>query len=1130
MIHPPIPRIGGRLLAIVAAVSLAAGVSTAERAGAQPIAPAAANDATRNASTRDDDLSPRLAAIADSTLTSANRPLDGTAGATPLTAADAGRLQTDGRGRLVVDVTLSGSSDAALASLEQVGAELIATDGGPVLATVAVPARSLRALAALPAIAYVAEVPEPIRADRLVTTGLAPSAPVDPTCAARTVSESDTQLRAADLRTASGADGSGVVIGVVSDSYDNLGDAGTDIADGELPGVDNPCGRVTPLTVQSELANGGSDEGRAMLQLVHDLAPGAELAFATGAAGEVAMAEQIRQLGIAGADIVTDDIGYLSEPMFQDGLIAQAIEENRTERDILHFSSAGNANAIIDGKNVTSYEAPAFRPTACPAAVPAYSPTCHDADGSGGTDSGAGLTLEAGGSIILALGWSEPMYGVTTDLDLYLVDTSTGLIADRSELNNAETKRATEYLFYENTTGGTRTFDVVIGRYGAGLDPTGTPRLRTVLVRSSGLIAVEYDESSDGNTVGPTIYGHAAESTAMSVAAIEYDTTSEPEPFSSRGPAAQCWQQVDGTTPQPPITPCDSSTIDITATDGAANSFFGTLVGGTYRFYGTSAAAPHAAAVAAVLVDAHPCAGSDDVATAMTSSASPIGSFGIDAVGAGLVDGVAASSALDAITGCPPTIGSITNVHVIAGQTSEPISVSLADADDPAASLVTSVASANPALLPASAVEIHGSGADRSMTISPPAETSGAVEVTVTVTDPSGRKDTATFTVTMSLPADPEAVGAFDSLTPARFADSRDESTFDGRYRNTGQRAAGTTWEIDIAGRGDVPDDATAVVVNLTIVDGAGPGFATVAPCDGGATTSTVNYTLGGVEANEVVGKLSSSGTICVFTLTRANVIVDVVGFVAIDSPYRPLAPARFADSRDESTFDGRYRNTGQRAAGTTWEIDIAGRGDVPDDAIAVVANVTVTGGATPGFATVHPCGELPNASSLNYGSGITRPNEVVARLSSSGTVCIYTLTDVDVIVDVVGYVPDTPGVTTATPRRYADSRQEQTLDGAFRDTGARAGGTTWEIDIAGRGDVPPDASAVIANVTVVGAGGPGFATVHPCGALPNASSLNYDGGTVRANEVVAKLSARGSLCVFTLTDADVIVDIVGHL
>ena len=1123
---------GSRLVAVVAAASFAAAVSTAERAGARPIAPAAASDVLENGSTRDEGLSPRLAAIADSTLTSANRPLDATTGATPLRAADAALLQTDGRGRLVVDVTLAEPTDAALASLEQAGAEVIVTDGGPVIATVAVPARSLRVLAGLPAVAYVAEVPKPIRNGTAVNTRLAPAAPVDPVCASRTVSEGDTQLRAAGLRTASGADGSGVVIGVVSDSYDNLGDADTDIAAGELPGAGNPCGRDTPLTVQSEPASGGSDEGRAMLQLVHDLAPGAELVFASGTLeNDTAMAEQIRQLGINGADIITDDIGYLNEPMFQDGPIAQAIEENRTTRDVLHFTSAGNANAIIGGKNVTSYEAPAFRPITCPAGIPAWTTTCHDVDGSAGTDPGAGLTLQNGGGIILALGWSEPMYGVTTDLDLYLVDTVTGAVVDSSELDNAATQRAAEYLYYENNTGGTRTFDVVIGRFGAGLDPNGTPRLRTVLVRSPGLVGVEYDESANGDTVGPTIYGHAAESTAMSVAAIEYNTTSEPEPFSSRGPAAQCWRQIDGTgSPQPAITPCDSSTIDITATDGAANTFFGSPSGSVYRFYGTSAAAPHAAAVAAVLADAQPCAGSDDLATALTSGAAPIGSFGVDAVGAGLVDGVAALSELEAIAGCPPTIAPIADVHLIAGQAGDPITVSIADADDAAATLVTTVASSKPSLLAGSAVEIAGTGSNRSMTISPPAEKSGTVDVTVTVTDPSGRQDSTTFTVTISLPADPTVIKAFESLTPARFADSRNEATFDGRFRDTGRRAEGTTWEIEIAGRGDVPADAAAVVANLTIVDGAGPGFATVTPCDGGTTTSTVNYMSGGVEPNEVVGKLSATGTICVFTLTSANVIVDVVGFVATDSPYRPLDPARFADSRDEATLDGRFRNTGQRAADTTWEIEIAGRGDVPADATAVVANVTVTGGAAPGFATVHPCGGLPNASSLNYGPGITRPNELVARLSASGTLCVYTLTDVDVIVDVVGYVPDTPSVTTATPRRYADSRQEQTFDGAFRNTGTRAGGTTWEIDIAGRGNVPPDASAVIANVTVVGAGGPGFATVHPCGQLPNASSLNYDGGVVRANELVAKLSTRGSLCVYTLTDAEIVVDIVGYL
>ena len=82
---------------------------------------------------------------------------------------------------------------------------------------------------------------------------------------------------------------------------------------------------------------------------------------------------------------------------------------------------------------------------------------------------------------------------------------------------------------------------------------------------------------------------------------------------------------------------------------------------------------------------------------------------------------------------------------------------------------------------------------------------------------------------------------------------------------------------------------------------------------------------------------------------------------------------------------------------------------------------------------------------------------------------------------------------------------------------------------MAGRGDIPPDAESVIANITVIGRGGPGFATVYPCGDVPTASSLNYASGAVRANETIAKLSANGTLCVFTLTDAEVVVDIGGY-
>jgi Subtilase family len=1123
-----------RLAAMAIALSVAVGLSTTQRAAALPAGPEFGGP-VRAEHSRDDGMSPRLAAVVDQMLLerAGTLTVDRLIEASGLPTDGPGALLTDHRGRLVVDVTLSESTRRALASLATVGAELIATDDGPVLATVAVPIDAVRALADLPTVSYVAEVVAPLRSGSSTVAGSrpaagspAPATPGNPACASRIVSEGDVQLRANELRATTSADGSGVVVGVVSDSYNRLGGAGADIADGELPGVGNPCGRNTPVTIQSEFPYSASDEGRAMLQIVHDLAPGADLVFASGALGELAMTDEIRQLGDAGVDIVTDDLAYLTEPMFQDGLIAQAIEENRTEHGVLHFAAAGNSNVVVDGKNVASYEAPAFRPTTCPSGVPTHQTRCHDVDGSSGVDAGAGLTIAPGGSVMLVLGWNEPLYGVTTDLDLYLVDTVTNSVVASSTQDSISSMRAGEHLSYQNTTGQTRTFDVVIGRYDGG-SPAGTPRLRTVLVRASGLIDVEYDQSANGDIVGPTLFGHAAESSAMSVAAIRYDATSAPEPFSSRGPSKQCWEQRDGTTPQPAITPCASSTIDITATDGAANSFFGSTLFGGHRFFGTSAAAPHAAAVAALLADARPCADVDELASALTAGASPIGAFGVNAVGAGLVDAVESSNVLAVTAGCTPTIEPIDDLALTAGEQSAPITVSVADLDDPVDVLATVATSSNPSLLPDSAIEITSTGFSRSLTVTAPTDTSGSAEITVTVTDPSGRHDTTTFTVTIGTVVVEPAV--FVSLEPTRFADSRDEATFDGRYRDTGPRPADSRWEIEIAGRGDVPHDATAVVANVTLVGGVGPGFATVFPCGELPTASSVNAGPGSVEANEVIAKLSSNGTLCVYTLAETHVIVDVVGYVADDSPYRPLAPARFADSRDEATFDGRYRDTGPRPADSRWEIEIAGRGDVPHDATAVVANITVTGGDAPGFATVHPCGQRPNASSLNYGPGITRPNEVVARLSPSGTLCIDTLTAVDVIVDVVGYLPDTGSVMTMTPRRYADSRTESTFDGAFRDTGTRRGGTTWTIDVTGRGAIPADATTVLANVTVIGEGDPGFATVHPCGELPNASSLNYDLGAVRANEVIARLDPNGALCVFTLTDAHVIVDVVGY-
>lgn len=153
-----------------------------------------------------------------------------------------------------------------------------------------------------------------------------------------------------------GVDGSGITIGVMSDSYDTNAapnSAAADIATGDLPGAGNPFGNTEPVVVVQD-SPGGTDEGRAMLQIVHDMAPKARLGFATANGGEVNFANNIRALaGFADApntvpgfkaDVIVDDIIYLNEPFFQDGIVAQAVDEVAA-KGVSYFSSAGNRPA-----------------------------------------------------------------------------------------------------------------------------------------------------------------------------------------------------------------------------------------------------------------------------------------------------------------------------------------------------------------------------------------------------------------------------------------------------------------------------------------------------------------------------------------------------------------------------------------------------------------------------------------------------------------------------------------------------------------------------------------------------------------------------------------------------------------
>ena len=190
---------------------------------------------------------------------------------------------------------------------------------------------------------------------------------------------------------------------------------------GDLPGAGNPTGRERPVVVLED-SPGGTDEGRAMLQIVHDVAPRARLGFATANGGEVNFANNIRAL--AGfqdapnaqpgfeADIIVDDVIYLAEPFFQDGIVAQAVDEVAAA-GVSYFSSAGNrpATQAYDSKLRIVPGVPAVWQNTnldFSAVDPAlYAGGFHDFDPAGGArDIAQTIQFDPGSPIVFQ--WNEP--------------------------------------------------------------------------------------------------------------------------------------------------------------------------------------------------------------------------------------------------------------------------------------------------------------------------------------------------------------------------------------------------------------------------------------------------------------------------------------------------------------------------------------------------------------------------------------------------------------------------------------------------------------------------------------------------------------------------------------------------
>jgi hypothetical protein len=448
-----------------------------------------------------------------------------------------------------------------------------------------------------------------------------------------------------------GFEGEGVNIGVLSDSYNFLGGAATDVSTGDLPGPGNPYGNTTPVTVVQDLPINklgltGSDEGRAILQVVADMAPKANLFFATADISEAGFATNIERLRNPpyNCNIILDDVGYFDEAVFSDGPVAQAVNFV-TNSGGLYFSAAGNAGNVFS--NTAGYWEGDFTDTGS-AALPVLA---TDEPGNPGTIMNWGtVALPLVGNVILQAGevytldWADPEGASTNDYDLFVLS-KTGTVKALStdfqgagapgnpheEIDSPSFAAGDELVVYKSASAAYRAIAVNISSEISALSP--------------GLTKF---------TVGQ-IHGHSSAATgAYGVAAVgaletgntvngRFTTASNVEYFSSDGPR-RVFFNPDGT----PVLPGGTftfaggpsgyttrqqpavSSADFVSTTGAS------LGAGLNPFAGTSCATPHAAATAALLMSANPHLSPSQIMAILTN---PANTIAIDTLGTAATGG-----------------------------------------------------------------------------------------------------------------------------------------------------------------------------------------------------------------------------------------------------------------------------------------------------------------------------------------------------------------------------------------------------------------------------------------------------------------------------------------------------------
>ncbi len=443
-----------------------------------------------------------------------------------------------------------------------------------------------------------------------------------------------------------GVDGTGVTVGLLSDSFNNLNGYNADITSGDLP---------AGVNVLKDESSGGADEGRAMAQLVHDVAPGSSLAFYTAFVSEADFASGITKLatpvaqGGAGAKVIADDVFYYHEPMFQDGVIAQAINNAVTTNGVTEFSSAGNfgRDAYQSAFNSTTASVPTINGGAAT--------TFHNFNPNGTADIFQPITIANNSTFTFSFQWDQPYASASTgspgtagsqnSVAVYLLNSDKSTIVQSSTSNLVGQDPFRFISFNTPSTGSSQYYLVFQLTNGA------APGQMKYILFGNGTIG-NYATNTGAS------FGHSGAANAAGVAAAYFKSTpaygvtpAAMESYSSAGGTAYLFDAAGNRLATPDL----RQQPRFTSTDGSDTTFFDSFNSNGDRlnaFFGTSAAAPHAAAVAALLDQEVPTLTSSQIYSILQNTAAPTtnnptGGFNFD-TGYGLIQ---ADKALEAAAG-----------------------------------------------------------------------------------------------------------------------------------------------------------------------------------------------------------------------------------------------------------------------------------------------------------------------------------------------------------------------------------------------------------------------------------------------------------------------------------------------